>query len=217
VNARELQFQRNSEVLRKYIPEPTVPQIAAWIIELDFKLKITKERQSKLGDYTPPHAGLNHTITINHNLNPYAFFITLVHEIAHLTTFQKYRNTVAPHGEEWKREYKVLMQPFLSPDIFPIDVLYALRRYLQNPAAASCSDLTLLRTLKLYDEPDETNRLVLLEHLPPKTHFLYNGSRVFEKGEKLRKRYRCKEISSGAVYLFSPMAEVEVFESRAGA
>ena len=209
---REQQILRNSEILKKYIPEFAVPQIAIWIIEYDFKLKITKERSTKLGDYTSPRDGLNHTITINHNLNPYSFFITLVHEIAHLKTFNQYRNSVLPHGQEWKESFRVLMTPFLSTDNLPLDVLYALRKYLQNPAAASCSDATLMRTLKLYDTHDTNGHLILLEHLPYRTHFLYNGSRIFEKGEKLRKRYRCKELSTGSVYLFSPLAEVEVFE-----
>jgi hypothetical protein len=209
---REQQIQRNSEILRKYIPEFAVPTIALWIIEFDFKLKITKERSSKLGDYTSPQNGLNHVITINHNLNEYSFFVTLVHEIAHLKTFNQYRNRVMPHGEEWKQSFRDLMTPFLSTDNLPLDVLYALRKYLQNPAAASCSDATLMRTLKLYDTNDTNGHLILLEHLPYRTHFLYNGSRIFEKGEKLRKRFRCKEISSGSVYLFSPLAEVEVFE-----
>lgn len=214
MSAREQQIQRNSEILRKYIPEFAVPQIAIWIIEFDFKLKITKERSTKLGDYTSPRDGLNHTITINHNLNQYSFFITLVHEIAHLHTFNKHRNTVAPHGEEWKHSFRVLMTPFLSTDNLPLDILYALRKYLQNPAAASCSDATLMRTLKLYDTHETNGHLILLEHLPYRTHFLYNGSRIFEKGEKLRKRYRCKEISTGSVYLFSPLAEVEVFDGK---
>ncbi len=211
MNLREQQIQRNSEILRKYIPEFAVPTIASWIIEFDFKLKITKERSSKLGDYTSPQNGMNHVITINHNLNEYSFFVTLVHEIAHLKTFNQYRNRVMPHGEEWKQSFRDLMTPFLSTDNLPLDVLYALRKYLQNPAAASCSDATLMRTLKLYDSNDTNGHLILLEHLPYRTHFLYNGSRIFEKGEKLRKRFRCKEISSGSVYLFSPLAEVEVF------
>lgn len=211
MNLREQQIQRNSEILRKYIPEFAVPTIALWIIEFDFKLKITKERSSKLGDYTSPQNGMNHVITINHNLNEYSFFVTLVHEIAHLKTFNQYRNRVMPHGEEWKQSFRDLMTPFLSTDNLPLDVLYALRKYLQNPAAASCSDATLMRTLKLYDSNDTNGHLILLEHLPYRTHFLYNGSRIFEKGEKLRKRFRCKEISSGSVYLFSPLAEVEVF------
>lgn len=73
MHLREQQIQRNSEILKKYIPEFAVAQIAIWIIESDFKLKITKERSTKLGDYTSPRDGLNHTITINHNLNQYSF------------------------------------------------------------------------------------------------------------------------------------------------
>ena len=69
-----------------------------------------------------------------------------------------------------------------------------------------------MRILKLYDKQESHHNTILLEHLPQRTHFLYNGDRVFEKGEQLRKRYRCKELSSGNIYLFSPLAEVEVFE-----
>lgn len=214
MDLRQQQILRNSEILKKYIPEFAVPVIARWIIEFDFKLKITKERSTKLGDYTSPYGGLNHTITINHNLNPYSFFVTLVHEIAHLKTYNLYKNRVMPHGEEWKQSFRELMTPFLSTENLPLDVLYALRKYLQNPAAASCSDTTLMRTLKLYDTHDTNGHLILLEHLPFRTHFLYNGSRIFEKGEKLRKRFRCREISTGTVYLFSPLAEVEVFEKE---
>lgn len=214
MTAREQQILRNSEILKKYIPEYAVPTIAMWIIEFDFKLKITKERTSKLGDYCPPQNGLNHTITINHNLNEYSFFVTLVHEIAHLVTFNRYKNSVLPHGAEWKQAFRDLMTPFLDTEHLPLDIIYALRKYLQNPAAASCSDATLMRTLKLYDTPESNGHLILLEHLPYRTHFLYNGERIFEKGEKLRKRFRCKEIATGSVYLFSPLAEVEVFEKN---
>ena len=206
---RTEQIQRNSEILRKYIPEFAVSTIASWIIEFDFKLKITKERSTKLGDYSSPRDGLNHTITINHNLNQYSFFVTLVHEIAHLKTFETHKNRVNPHGEEWKQSFRDLMYPFLNTDDLPLDILYALRKYMQNPAASSCSDVTLMRTLKLYDTDTTNAHLMLLEHLPYRSHFIFNGDRIFEKGEKLRKRFRCKEISTGSVYLFNPLAEVE--------
>lgn len=208
---RAVQFQKNSEILRKYLPEPCVEQIARWIVEYDFKLKIKRERSTRLGDYTSPRNGQNHLITINHNLNKYAFLITLVHEIAHLVTFNQYKDRVNPHGAEWKQNFRVLMQPFLTTDIFPLEVFAALRRYMQNPAASSCSDHQLLRTLKLHD--DDNNSL-FLEHLPSGSLFLFNGSRVFQKGPKIRTRYRCKEISSGAIYLFNALAEVEAFETN---
>jgi hypothetical protein len=103
------------------------------------------------------------------------------------------------------------MQPFLTPDIFPLEVFAALRKYLQNPAASSCSDIHLLRTLKLHDED---NSCIFLEHLPIHTVFLYNGSRVFKKGERIRKRYKCVEIKSGTVFLFNPITEVEIFDAQ---
>ena len=64
---REQQFNKNCDVLKKYIPETAVNVIAIWIVEYDFKLKIKKERSTKLGDYTSPQKGGNHVITVNQN------------------------------------------------------------------------------------------------------------------------------------------------------
>jgi len=209
VDLRAVQYQKNSEILKKYLPEESVGLIAQWIVELDFKLKIKRERSTRLGDYTSPHNGLNHTITINHNLNKFSFLITLVHEVAHLVTYNEYKNTVSPHGKEWKQNFQKLMQPFLTPDIFPLEIFSALRSYMQNPAATSCTDTKLLRVLKLHDQESD---LLFLERLPANTLFLYNGSKIFKKGDKVRKRIKCVEIKSGSVYLFNPLTEVQVFE-----
>lgn len=208
-----IQFDRNTQLLKKYIPEPAAPTIARWIVEYDFKLKITKGRNSKLGDYRAPQKGSNHLITVNHNLNKYSFFITLVHEIAHLLTFNKHKDTVLPHGQEWKSEYKYLMRNFMSAEIFPTDVLLALQKYLINPAASSCSDADLLRVLKRYDEAHTNGNLIFVEKLAHKTIFKYNGDKLFEKGERIRTRYRCREVNNGAIYLFHPLTEVEPVEA----
>lgn len=210
MDLRAIQYQKNSDILRKYLPEKSVELIARWIVEFDFKLKIKKERSTRLGDYTSPRSGSNHLITINHNLNQYAFLITLVHEVAHLVTFNKHGDRVNPHGAEWKSNFQLLIQPFLNTDVFPLEVFAALRRYMNNPAASSCSDHHLLRTLKLHDDE---NAQVFLEYLPEGAVFLYNGSRVFQKGPRIRKRFRCREISTGSIYLFNALAEVELFES----
>lgn len=208
------QFDRNCALLAKYIPEPAVPTIARWVVEYDFKLKIKRERNTKLGDYRAPQKGRNHEITVNHNLNKYAFFITLVHEIAHLVTFDKHKDDVLPHGHEWKQEYKNLMRNFMSANIFPTDVLLALQKYLVSPAASSCSDLDLLRVLKRYDEAHTNGHLIFVEKIPARAVFKYNGGKLFEKGERVRTRYKCKEIQTGAVYLFHALTEVELHEQR---
>ena len=204
--------KRNAEILSKYIPEKAVGLIVRWIYEYDFKLKITKERNTKLGDYRPPIDRPNHLITINHNLNPYSFLVTLVHEIAHLTCYNRYRNRVLPHGEEWKSEYKKHLSYFLTKEIFPDDVLFVLMRHLEKPGASSCADSNLLKVLKRYDKKNEEQPVVFLEKLPYKTKFLYNGSRLFEKGLRVRTRYKCTEISTGNQYLFHALAEVQMVE-----
>jgi len=201
------QLDRNKAILRKYIPEPAVELIAVWIVTYDFKLKIKKSRSSKYGDYRPPRPNTNHQITINNDLNPYAFLITLVHEIAHLGNFNKNKNRVLPHGVEWKQEYKEMMKHFLHAHIFPADVILALSNYMKNPAASSCSDVSLLRVLKKYDTRTDT---VLLEEVPEKTMFKIKGERLFIKGERIRKRFRCKEVKSNRDYLFNPLSEVVV-------
>lgn len=213
MDQRAVQYQKNSEILKKYLPEQSVAIIAEWIIGYDFKLKIKKERSTRLGDYTSPRNGFNHTITINHNLNKFSFLITLVHEVAHLVTYNQHKTSVNPHGKEWKQNFQILIEPFLNTDIFPLEVFAALRRYMRNPAASSCSDVNLLKNLKLHDEKSDA---VFIEYLPHNSLFLYNGSRIFQKGERIRKRFKCREISTGAVYLFNPLAEVEIFEDVNG-
>ncbi len=204
------QLERNQSILQKYIPEKAVPVIAEWIYKFDFKLKIKKNRSSKFGDYRPPVNGENHLITINYGMNQYAFLITLVHEIAHLSNYIKHKDMVKPHGEEWKLHYKLLMQQFLIPDIFPVDVITALRKYMNNPAASSCTDINLLRVLKKYDLRQNT---IMLEDLPQGAAFQYNN-RKFIKGEQSRKRFRCKELGTNRLYLFNPLTEVTQVNSN---
>ena len=147
----------------------------------------------------------NHQITINHDLNEYAFLITLVHEVAHLCNWDKHKNNVKPHGEEWKKEFKILMSPLLREEIFKPDVIQALRDYMNNPAATTCSDLSLSRVLKKYDHP---KGLVLLETVEDNTIFKIQTGRYFVKGERIRKRFQCRELKTNKVYLFNPLSEV---------
>lgn len=204
------QLERNQSILYKYIPEKAVPVISEWIYQFDFKLRIKKSRSSKYGDYRPPIKGENHLITINYDMNKYAFLITLVHEIAHLSNYNKHKDSVKPHGEEWKMHYKLLMNQFLIPDIFPPDVISALRKYMNNPAASSCSDTNLLRVLKNYDARENT---VFLEDVPVGSAFSYNENLYFIRGEQIRKRIKCKEVNTHTTYLFNPLTEVLVINT----
>ncbi len=196
-----------NSVLEKYIHKDAAKTIAQWIVNSNCNFKITKSRSSKFGDYRPPYGSSGHRISVNHDLNAYAFLITTVHEFAHLKTWNENKQRVKPHGLEWKANFRNLMLPFLEMDIFPIDIQTAVSSYLQNPKASSCSDTDLFRTLNQYNVQKEG--LLTVENIPHKSVFFLKNGRAFEKGEKLRKRYRCVEIDTRRVYLFSPLAEVK--------
>ena len=187
------------------MPEPAAPVIAKWIDYFQCEFKISKGRVTKLGDYRHPYKGMGHKISVNNDMNPYSFLVTTVHEFAHLLTWNDHKNKVKPHGSEWKHNFKRMMAPFLEQDIFPSDVKAAIVRYLSNPSAASCTDLTLSRALKKYDAEKKEIRL---EELPLHAVFTIKDGRQFKKGEKLRKRYRCQCLDNGNIYLFNPLAEV---------
>lgn len=198
------------EQLKKYIPEGSFDDVLRYLLHYKVQLTVTRQRQSILGDYRHAHAGKNHRISVNGNLNSYSFLITLLHELAHLFTFEKYGNRVQAHGKEWKDEFGKILVEFLSKNIFPDDVANTLARSLHNPAASSCADEHLLRVLKKYD-PTKAG-YVLVEELSAGSLFRIKGDRVFKKGEKIRKRHKCMELSTSKWYLFSGLYEVEILQ-----
>lgn len=202
------------QVLSKYVPEGTVTLLADWIVEGSAKVKITRSRSTKLGDYRPPQRGQSHLITINHDLNPYSFLITLVHELAHLRTWQKHKNKVNPHGKEWKHEYKHLMRHFMDTAHLPQDINQALKRYMSDPAASSCSDIHLQKALKAYDNRPEN--ILYLEEAPENCLFKLENGMIFRKGKKLRKRYTCINVITKREYYVSSLAEIELIQEGAG-
>ena len=201
-----------AKVLSKYLPEKAVDVCSQWVVQYNIHVIITRTRASKLGDYRPMKGRHAHQITVNHDLNPYAFLITYVHEVAHLLAEISYRRRIAPHGIEWKQEFARLLDYFLKQDIFPGDVLKALTSYIQNPAASSCSDHDLLRALRKYDRK-EMQHVMHLEDLPKNTMFRLHASRsklLFQKGDQVRTRFHCIEMNTQREYFVSPLAEVVV-------
>ncbi len=194
-----------------YVPADAAPLIGRWIDYFKCEFKISRNRNRKFGDYRPPFEGKGHRISVNYDLNPYAFLVTTVHEFAHLHTWNQHKQKAKPHGQEWKDNFKKMMQPFFEKAIFPDDVKRAIVSYLDNPAASSCSDLSLYRSLRKYDLPKDD--VTTVEKIPVKALFKLKDGRVFRKEEKLRKRFKCVEINSKRVYLFSPVAEVELLAS----
>ena len=201
--------------LQNYLPPGTGEVVMAYLHQHNVHLTVSRERKTILGDYRHRTNNTNHRISVNGNLNPYSFLITLLHELGHLLTFEKYNNRVQPHGKEWKMIYGQMLQQFVAIRIFPADIELELIRSLKNPAASSCAEEGLLRVLRKYDAKESSVRTAtgghhkLLEELIPDSIFRISDGRIFEKGAKLRKRFKCKEVKTGKFYLFSPVYEVK--------
>lgn len=195
------------EYLSKFIPPAAVPQVLSYLNQYSVHLTVTRERKTVLGDYRHAIGHHTHRISVNSNLNRFAFLITLIHELAHLVTFMQHGNRVQAHGREWKNLYALLLKDFLLLRIFPADIEAALKESIHDLPASSCADENLMRVLKKYD--DASAGLVMVEQIEEGKIFDIGEGRLFRKGKKLRKRFQCVEINTGKLYLFSPVYEVK--------
>ena len=192
--------------LEEFLPKGTFENIWPYLQQYHIKLKITKERRTKFGDYRPAHRGKTHRITINGNLNQYHFLLTLVHELAHLVAFDNYGFRIKSHGDEWKKTYQELMNPFLHESIFPQPLLGTVQSSMQNVKSSSCYDATLALALRHFDaRPIGT----FIQELPIDSIFIAPNGKKYQLLNKRRTRCEAKEIESGKSYLFPALYEVE--------
>ena len=82
------------QALSAYLPDGSFEPVVSYLHQYKVHLTVTKQRKSVLGDYRHAGWGGNHRISINGNLNKFEFLITLLHELAHLLTYEQYRNNV---------------------------------------------------------------------------------------------------------------------------
>src|SRR5689334_7455639 len=168
--------------LQTYLPPNSFDAVMSYLHQYKVQLTITKERKAILGDYRHRTHFENHRISVNGNLNKYSFLITLIHEIAHLLTFEQFGRNVQAHGKEWKMIYAGLLDQFLKNKIFPETLEKELLLSLRNPAASSCAEDGLIRVLRKFDEKGDHHRIV--EEIPLNSLFKTYDGRIFQKGEK---------------------------------
>ena len=182
-----------------FVPLESRVTLQAWIDELCVDLLIAKPRKTKLGDFRVHNGKLS--ISVNNNLNPYSFLITLTHELAHAFVYTKHSNKVLPHGKQWKTTFKAMLLNFLH--LFPEEINKVLSLYLLNPKASTLTDVRLSTVLRKYDK----QKGIIIADILEGDKFISNA-KEFQKGKKLRKRFSCKEKDTNRVYLFHPLAEV---------
>ncbi len=198
--------QELAKVLKKYLPKAALEYCCELIILYKLHLHIEVERKDRLGDYSP-HLGHGNRISINHNLNPYDFLITFIHELAHHVTHKKYGPNHQSHGDEWKHEFKNCMRPVVMMKIFPPDIEAPLIKHMKMPKYTHSGDVMLMKALMKYNTGKQD---ILLDDLAPNSIFKMTArsKMVLRKLSKLRTYIMCEDIATGKKYKVHAIAKV---------
>lgn len=205
---------RYKTVLGRYLPvEAVEPMFQLLTQDNSVKLHVTRERQSKLGDYRcpQPHHPY-HEISVNGNINPYFFLLVLLHELAHLNTWKLHGNRVLPHGHEWQGQYAQLLVTHCP--LFPDDIRRLIERYVRRLPLERAMGRAIEKQLRHYDAGYDPASDLTLSDLPVGSLFRLKNGRgiVFKSLEKRRTRYRCIDVDTNVAYYVAGAAPVSVVQ-----
>jgi len=206
------EFSSFEEVLAKYIPSEALVEVCRLLKDADIFLKIVPPRKSIHGSYRLPTAQRKHFITVNNNLNPYAFLITLLHEIAHAHAWLNHK--AKGHQKAWKNCFKQLLDNFMQMGVFPVDIQADLEKHIEKIRYSDAADINLTKTLRQYDKITTLDeKTIALQEIQKNTVFLH-GRKTFRKGDCLRKYILCKNLINNKMYRCHPLMMVRVVEEN---
>jgi SprT protein len=192
-------------ILQSHVPSSASDYAFQLWHQKPFQLKLTRSRQTKVGDFTCKRNATHLRISLNHDLNQYLFLLTYVHEVAHLRVFLTHGHRAEAHGIEWKRTFQELLNPLLQESVFPAEILHELKRHMVNPMASSFADVKLTKVLRSFDKNAQT--VTVLTDVPEGSLFRLQG-RYFKKGKLRRTRVVCMEMRTKRNYLVPIDAQV---------
>lgn len=196
-----------------YLPQASAAYGRKLWQQYGFTFRVVRPRRTRLGDFRAlPHGQT--FITINADLNPYAFLITYVHEVAHAEVYRTQRRRTKPHGRAWQMAFQQLMQPLLTDAVFPPAILEPLRTYMAKPAATTSASPGLMLALRQIDLPIADTLVaqrVLLSDVPEGQSFEF-AKKTYVRGTLRRTRVVCKEMGTGRAYAILAHALVTIDE-----
>lgn len=189
-------------LLEKYLPDNTLPFLKTWFGAHAIHIKITKGRNSKLGDYRKM-PDKSHQITINSTLQPQLFFFVLTHELAHLLAFENFGHRISPHGAEWKNIFRIMLLESIS--VFSDDLQPIILKFSKSPKANFMASPDLVRYFHIENYEDESS---YIEDLMVGERFVYK-KQTYIIEELRKKNYLCLNLDTQKKYMFKPLARVE--------
>lgn len=98
-------------ILTSRLPRETVALAQRLLTHYIVDLELMPINKKAVGYWS--YNNCRHKIQIVDNLYGVDFLETFIHELAHVTKWELYRNCGTPHGKEWKAEYQKHLSEFL--------------------------------------------------------------------------------------------------------
>lgn len=188
--------------LEKYLPQNTLLYLRKWFSDYYIHIKVTKNRNSKLGDYRKLRDN-SHEITINSTLVPQLFFFVLTHELAHLIAFEKFGRKISPHGHEWKYTFREMLLESIV--VYDEDLRPIITKFSRSPKANFMASPDLVKYFHIESQNDDE---VFIEEISKGENFIYRDQKYLLEG-LIKKNYLCMNLATGRKYSFKPLARVK--------
>jgi SprT protein len=190
-----------NEVIAR-VPAPAIGMLGTLFFAYPCKFVLGRNRNSKFGDFKVIPGQELPEISVNRDLHPDLFLITLVHELAHVVVWYRHPKDVSAHGNEWKQAYRECLSPFVRREIFPEPLLPILKEHLREAPATTKHDTPLYRYF--FPAPDQP----ILRDLKVGDLFELNANRKFRVVKQRRTRFECIDLSNNRLYLVPGDARV---------
>lgn len=194
------QEHKVKEHLLRYIPEAAADYVIPMFRHQPVLIEITQERKTIHGCFRPANYRNPHRISVNGTLSEYAFFLVLLHEIAHFKVWIQY-GRVKPHGQEWKNEFRKILLEAIH--IFPKSLQDAVIQLAHKGNAQPNADPVLS---KLFSKNDTEG--ISLSELYNGDKFFTSDGKLFQRIEQKRTRIKCLCYNDKRYYMFQPYAIV---------
>lgn len=198
-------------LLAEKLPEGSTELVLEWLKLYPVKVVITRPRHSKLGDFRPAQKGKAARVSVNAGLHPVEFIITLAHELAHAENYNLHGRSVKPHGPEWKAAFRGMLKQIVSAGFLDDRFSKAIHDCFFKRERLATSSCSILR--RLYDDENGIGFVIRVDDIPEGSVFKTTSGKLMIKGEKIRTRYKCREVRTKRIYTVHPMAEIVDFQA----
>jgi hypothetical protein len=188
--------------LALFVPEEAFDTVARLMAAYPFRLEI-KSLRSTLGKFQLGKEGETHCIRMRKGLSKHLFLLVLLHEIAHLYTYEQFGRSAKPHGREWKHIFGSFLKEVLPLNAFPPKVADGLVDFIRNPKAS------MINSRGFYACFEEFSDYVVLDKLSDYECFAINNNKYYQKLGVAKKHIRCRDLQSGKAILARSSAPVK--------